>query len=179
MTCLKVHHACHHMLHSRLQAAVGFFAHLNMLTACNAVMSTSLHCALRSELGCILFHRSCLTVQCMGCSCMAECNARQAYSCCCLTVVVAGRVSYLPMDMLDTDMPAHPKKVHTPPSSHHSSPSEEKTDSAAQAAPTPHIGSHIQRYASRQTQFTIIAIKLLPQLKSLSPSSFNTVMTLR
>ncbi len=65
-----------------------------------------------------------------------------------LTMVYACRVSYLPLDMLDQDMPVHPKKVHTPPSSHHSSPNEEKTDSSTLAVSTPDTCSQIHRYYS-------------------------------
>ena len=36
-------------------------------------------------------------------------------------------------------MPVHPKKVHTPPSSHHSSPNEEKTDATMPAASSPDV----------------------------------------
>lgn len=53
------------------------------------------------------------------------------------------RVSYLPLEMLDQDMPVHPKKVHTPPSSHNSSPNEEKTDSAALSVSTPDTASQM------------------------------------
>ncbi|DBA93109.1 TPA: hypothetical protein ACH3X2_003427 [Trebouxia sp. C0005] len=53
------------------------------------------------------------------------------------------RVSYLPLEMLDQDMPVYPKKVHTPPSSHNSSPNEEKTDSAAPSVTTPDMASQM------------------------------------
>ncbi|KAL3137819.1 hypothetical protein ABBQ38_005075 [Trebouxia sp. C0009 RCD-2024] len=53
------------------------------------------------------------------------------------------RVSYFPMEMLDDDMPVHPKRVQTPPSSKNSSPNEDKTNSAAPMASSPDLGSRI------------------------------------
>ena len=73
----------------------------------------------------------------------------------------ACRVSYLPLEMLDQDMPVYPKKVHTPPSSHNSSPNEEKTDSSAPAVTTPDTGAHMHRYGCSCISLDIVQECLL------------------
>ena len=76
-------------------------------------------------------------------------------------MLIVRRVSYLLPETLDQDMPVPPKKVHTPPSSHNSSPNEEKSDSSAPAVTTPDTGSQMHRY-----------LLLLPWL---TPATFCTI----